>query len=552
MSVKIKLPEGEWLPHIPLHPNPNFQMGLREVSNSLDARDVLYVALGLLTTALLRTWHRRAPHKKHAYPPSPRSFPILGNIFSVPSGMEHTAYMTLSRQLNSDIVFLKLLDKKILILNSSKAATDLLEKNSSTYSDRAAIPMIGDSTLMDWADFPSLLGYNELWRSHRRMLNNWLNARTVAQFHDLQERQSRLMLQRLLDVVNDTSHELFSGVKEVFFFSLASTMFQLAYGYQLRDKHDPIFKEAVLAIDNMIEAGMYTNFLVNLFPALSYVPDWFPGTGWKRTAREWRKQKEHAVNVPYEWTKAQVAAGVAEPSILRELLQNHKLTSEWDVEERDRRLKQLAMVIYAGGTDTSSNVLTKFIAAMVLNPHVQAKAQQELEEVLGQFTLPTMADQDRLPYIRNVVLETLRWHPVVPLGIPHMCFEDDVYRGYEIPKGTIVIGNIWAMSRDENIYKDPETFDPDRFLDPTVPPLSGFGWGRRKCPGIHFGEASVFISIASMLATFTFSKKKNAHGEEVIPEVKEASNSMIMGLKSFEFEMKVRSDKHRQLIQHGM
>lgn len=56
---------------------------------------------------------------------------------------------------------------------------------------------------------------------------------------------------------------------------------------------------------------------------------------------------------------------------------------------------------------------------MVLNPHVQAKAQQELEEVLGQFTLPTMADQDRLPYIRNVVLETLRWHPVVPLGMWH-------------------------------------------------------------------------------------------------------------------------------------
>lgn len=53
---------------------------------------------------------------------------------------------------------------------------------------------------------------------------------------------------------------------------------------------------------------------------------------------------------------------------------------------------------------------------MVLNPHVQTKAQREIDTVLGQARLPTMADQERLPYVHNLVLELLRWHTVTPVG----------------------------------------------------------------------------------------------------------------------------------------
>lgn len=79
---------------------------------------------------------------------------------------------------------------------------------------------------------------------------------------------------------------------------------------------------------------------------------------------------------------------------------------------------------------------------MTLNPQVQARAQDELDRVLGD-RLPTAEDLDSLPYLNAVLSEILRWHSVAPLGIPHRLIKDDTYNGYFLPAGTIVIVNGW-------------------------------------------------------------------------------------------------------------
>lgn len=84
-----------------------------------------------------------------------------------------------------------------------------------------------------------------------------------------------------------------------------------------------------------------------------------------------------------------------------------------------------------------------FIAILLLHPDVQAKAQAEIDAVIGPNRLPDFEDKLKLPYLNAVVKETLRWEPVVPMGMPHASTEDDVYRGYFIPKGSIVVGNAW-------------------------------------------------------------------------------------------------------------
>lgn len=80
---------------------------------------------------------------------------------------------------------------------------------------------------------------------------------------------------------------------------------------------------------------------------------------------------------------------------------------------------------------------------MILYPEVQKAAQRELDNVIGPKALPSFQDRDNLPYIEAVVKETLRWHPVAPCGFPHLLKEDDVVGDYFIPKGTVVMGNIW-------------------------------------------------------------------------------------------------------------
>lgn len=526
------------------HISPN---NTRICCEMVDSNTCLCAAFAVLATALIR---RRVTRQKTARPPSPLSLPLIGNLLTMPSGPEYLAFMKLGKDLNSDVVYLEILGNRILVLNSAQAASDLLDKRSALYSDRVCPPTIKEPAFFDWSRNPAILGYNDTWRHHRRMMNNWLNSRAVTQFHRLQEKQTRSLLRRLLDVSGQSRP--FETVKAEIFFTMASSMFQLAYGYHLQGNRDPVFRNLQEAVHLGMMAVMFTNFYVNLFPALARVPDWFPGTGWKRTIREWRERKERAINAPFEWTRAQVDKGVAELSILGELLQDHDLTSALDPEEKDTRLKELGVALFAGGTDTTSTALVSFIAAMILHPQIQAKAQDEIDTVLGPATLPTIADQERLPYVNRVILELMRWHPVAPTAIPHMCLQDDNYRGYDIPRNTVVIGNLWAISRDEQFYNEPEVFNPDRFLDPNVPSLPSFGWGRRKCPGMHFGEASLFLAVTSLLATYTFSKKKDESGKEIEPKIESTSNAIVFELKPFEFEFQPRSEKHHRLIQESM
>ncbi|CAE6385419.1 unnamed protein product [Rhizoctonia solani] len=120
----------------------------------------------------------------------------------------------------------------------------------------------------------------------------------------------------------------------------------------------------------------------------------------------------------YEWVKEQVASKTHRVSLLGLMLQDagHTLLSGPSPTETEERLKEVGIIFFGAGMDTSANFLLNFIATMVLHPDVQLRAQQELDTILGQVTLPMIKDQERLPYIRSVVEEVLRMYPVVPLG----------------------------------------------------------------------------------------------------------------------------------------
>ena len=135
-------------------------------------------------------------------------------------------------------------------------------------------------------------------------------------------------------------------------------------------------------------------------------------------------------------------------------------------------------------TQTVSAIQTFFLA-MMIHPEFQEKAQAELDRVVGTDRLPTAEDRDNLPYLEAVLYETLRWNNVAPLAIPHRLIEDDVHAGYFLPKGSIVIPNVWRMLHDPETYSDPFTFNPERFVaspghEPEKDPRTMvFGFGRR-------------------------------------------------------------------------
>jgi len=159
-----------------------------------------------------------------------------------------------------------------------------------------------------------------------------------------------------------------------------------------------------------------------------------------------------------------------------------------------------------------------FFVAALLHPEIQIRAQEEIDAVTGRERLPTFEDRPRLTFVDAICKEVLRWRPVVPLAIPHAATEDNVYRGFFIPKGALVVGNSWAILHDPAIYPDPNVFKPERFLnsdgslrdDPVL--ISTFGYGKRICPGRQLVDSMLFVIVASLLSVFKIEKGNYTDG----------------------------------------
>ncbi|KAH7326925.1 cytochrome P450 [Rhizoctonia solani] len=490
--------------------------------------------------------------KRRALPPGPSSYPLIGQLLSAPASFAHVEYRKLSRELKSDIISFEFLGNTIIVLNSAESTNDLLDKRSAIYSSRTSTPMIEHEQLLNWKDSVPLAPYGDGFRAHRRVFNTWLNKNA-----------SSPMLQ--YDGVEITSRVL----KDQFDLLAAASVMKATYGYQVSSPQDSYVTNIKKVEENLtkcclptrklfqfgingsshMKRGLYSHleFMVNILPFLVHVPNWVPGTGWKNIAKEWRRLKDQVLEDTFQWTKLRMDEGVAEPSIIQSYLEDLASRGEKLSEENASIIKNVGVSLFAGGTTTIATSLEVFILAMLLFPNVQRKAQEEIDYVIGLDRLPEMNDLKSLPYLGNLVQEVLRWQIVFPLGIPHTCTEDNVYRGYLIPKGAVVIGNAWAISRDETLYDQPEKFNPDRFNDPSVPPAPAFGWGRRKCAGFHYAESLLSISIASILATFNITMAKDNEGHYLVPSVADTPGFEHQPLP-FTCIMTSRSAYRRRLI----
>ncbi|KAG9025529.1 hypothetical protein FRB95_010078 [Tulasnella sp. JGI-2019a] len=204
--------------------------------------------------------------------------------------------------------------------------------------------------------------------------------------------------------------------------------------------------------------------------------------------------------------------------------------------------------------------------AMLLYPKVQAKARAEIDRVIGDDRFPTFANKDSLPYLNAVLLETLRWHPIVPLGVPHRVTQDDVYEGRLIPAGATVFFNAWGILHDERHFPDPMTFNPDRYLEtksavnddvsPINPWDASFGYGRRVCLGIPVARTGLWIAMATILSAFEIRPKVDPVTKKpIVPKASWVGKTQSTP-EPFECDIRPRSkewaDKIREAVADGI
>lgn len=151
------------------------------------------------------------------------------------------------------------------------------------------------------------------------------------------------------------------------------------------------------------------------------------------------------------------------------------------------------------------------MAELLRHPAVMSKVRAELRDALGPKPHPDESDIGRLPYLRAVVMESMRLHPPSPMLMPHLAMADGAeVGGFAVPAGTKVIINLWAIMRDPASWAEPEAFVPERFVGASDADFRGkdrfdfmpFGAGRRVCPGTPMATRVVTLLLASMLHAF--------------------------------------------------
>lgn len=486
-----------------------------QIGEILRSRVLLDVCIALLLLFCLYITLRKPKVNGLPFPPGPRALPFVGNLLSLNTAEPWLSYTEWGKKYG-DLLYVHLLGQNFIVLNSEKVARKLLDQRSSIYSDRPVIP----TNSLFGMDFSTVsLRYGDEWRLHRKLFHQALRAESDLRYREVYFSRAQRLLINLLEAPADFNMHLKHFV--------ASNIMALAYGYEVDMRSDPIVGTVRKLIDLLTKALSPENAAILVaFPFLQHLPDWFPGAGFKRQAAYSRQLATQVLNEPFELTKRDVMSGNAPPSMVADCLSQTDEKVDYDIQEY--AIKASAATVFIAGSETSSSLLHSFVLAMLLYPDVQAKAHAEIDRVIGTEKLPSLDDRSSLPYVDAILRELLRWSPVTPLGIPHATTVDDVYEGYYIPKGALVIINVWAMSRDATKFDDPEEFKPERFMNgdgefinnPATSSDPIFGLGRRTCPGRFAAEAFLWVAIVSMLATFHITKAKDAYGKEIPVERK--------------------------------
>ncbi|KAG8881761.1 hypothetical protein FRB97_009170 [Tulasnella sp. 331] len=378
-----------------------------------------------------------------------------------------------------------------------------------------------------------LIPTGSVHRQSRKILTRALHPQVVKRdFVPLQERLARQLAASLLKDPDAFLRLIYRSQGEV--------IQTVTYGDFANGETD-LVDLAVANTRNL--ATSISGYTVDFLPWSRYLPDWFPGTGFKREAAKFRKLAHDAVWKGFNVVKRQAASSVAPTCFVAAALE--------DKQAEDETIAGAAFTLFRAGSDTISGALSVFMLAMLLHPDIQARARIELDRVFGD-QLPNVESRASTPYLNAVVLETLRWHPTLPTGLPHRLMRDDKYKGYRIPAGTMVIFNTWGMLHDEKQFPNHATFNPDRYLS-SEHVSDNQGKGRTVQDNkIPFAESGLWIVMAAILSTFEILPKTDPKTMTPIIPDESWEDGPSSPAKPFPYDIRARSQEHADRIREAL
>ncbi|KAL6888396.1 hypothetical protein ACP4OV_009422 [Aristida adscensionis] len=467
------------------------------------------LALPLLALALSRR-RDAPPQRRLRLPPGPWALPVVGHLHHLAGAPPHRALRDLARR-HGPLMALRLCELPVVVASSPDAAREVMRTHDAEFASRPIGPTL--RLAYRGAEGVIFAPYGDGWRRLRRICTlELLSARRVRSFRPVREDELAALLRAAASAAA-AGAPVSLGDRIAAFAADSTVRAVIGCRSEHRDEFLRVLQEGLKIIPGLS--------LPDLFPSsrLAMLVSRVPG----RIERQRRSMLAIVDPIIQEHQEKRAAAtGVDEDEDLLDVLLRLQQDMGSQYPLTTDCIRSVIVDMFSAGSETSATTLKWAMAELMRHPTAMSKAQDEVRAALAGHDTVTEDGLANLRYLRLVIKETLRLHPPVPLLLPRECRSACQVLGYDVPQGTMVIVNAWAIGRDPAHWGDAaEEFVPERFercerdfkgMDFEFIP---FGAGRRVCPGMAFGLAHVELALAALLFHFDWRLPEGMVAEEM-------------------------------------
>ncbi|KAK3134184.1 hypothetical protein QOZ80_6AG0546050 [Eleusine coracana subsp. coracana] len=470
----------------------------------MENHSYLYLALSLVSLLVVLAGKRwlSALKRNHGMrlPPGPWKLPVIGTLHHLAGQLPHRAMRDLARR-HGDVMLLRNGEVDTLVVSSREAAREVMKTHDAAFASRALSATVAAISCggRDIIFAP----YGEHWRQLRKIaITELLSPRRVLSFRPIREQEVAAMLKACAAAAARSEP---IEMRERLAALVADSTARAVFGGRCKDR-DMFLRE----VDRSLELAAGLN------PADLWPSSWLARrlSSSVRRAEECRETVYGILDgiIKEHLERMDSGAGAGEAEDLLEVLLKIQRDGGLQIPFDMVVIKAVIFDIFSAGSETSSTTLEWAISELIRNPKAMRRATAEVRQAFAAHdTVPEDA-LGKLHYLHLVIRETFRLHAPGPLLLPRESQEPCRVLGYDVPRGTTTLVNVWALGRDERYWPgDPDEFRPERFeaeggstanfkgVDFELLP---FGAGRRMCPGMTFGLANVELALASLLFHF--------------------------------------------------
>ncbi|KAL8494530.1 hypothetical protein ACS0TY_025369 [Phlomoides rotata] len=473
----------------------------------MDPLSLLYFSLILA----LYIFTKHFFYKQQNLPPTPLlTLPFLGHLYLLKNPLYRSLAKISDRY--GPVMLLNFGSRRVLLVSSPAAAEECLSKNDIIFANRPHLlagKYIGyNYTSLAWSS------YGDHWRNLRKISSiEILSTHRLQMLYAIREDEINAMIRTLNRASNERK---LMNMKTVFFELTMNVVMRMIAGKRYYGEN----------VEDAEEARQFMQIVKETFRlGSSHLGDFLPVVRWlgisgeEKGLVEVQRRRDVFMQELVEECKGRLRSydgGEAEgktKTMMEVLLELQEKEPEYYT---DTFIRSLMLVMLVAGSDTSAGTMEWALSLMLNNPHVLNKARKEIDDNIGHERLFDEADIAELPYLKCVINETLRLYPAGPLLVPRESSDQCSVGGYRVPRGTMLLVNVWAIHNDPKNWENPREFKPERFEG-----IEGnrdgfrsmpFGSGRRSCPGEGLAMRMVGFGLGTLIQCFDW----NRAGEELV------------------------------------